>query len=537
VGEPASLERIREFVDRHRMRLATPGIAVATTDRERCLGVVVDGLASVESGAPLTPDHRFQIGSISKGFTALAVLQQVEEGRIELDAPVTTYLPWFEVRTSFAPITVHHLLSHTAGIVAGTDFTLDAVSEVSSLRETETGFAPGERFHYSNTGYKALGLVLEAVTGRPWWETVRERVMTPIGMGSADVVITDAARERLAAGHRPTRSDRPWQSRHGWETSPWFESATADGTICATAEELTAFARLLLNGGAGVVSAASFERMTAPIVSNPDFPDDFYGYGVFRILEDGRTLLGHPGGMIGFSAYLLTHPESGRGVVALTNAVTGFPYAAAAFAIGCLAVEAAGEPLPEVPEPPDPHRIEGAAELAGTYGDEAGEIVIVAEGEGCRIEVDGLRAPLVADDGDVVLIDHPELDRFPIRFLREGSTVTRVFWGPRVLWSGGVAGPSAGSPPEWLALAGRYASWNPWSPGFRVLPREDELWLAFTGDASDNEGEGRLTPLPDGRFRFGDAWSPSRVAFDLTVDGKAQRATFDAAPYYRTFAD
>ncbi len=534
---PGSLERIREFVARHRTRLATPGIAVATTDRERCLGVVVDGLANVESGEPVTPEHRFQIGSISKGFTALAVLQQVEDGRIDLDAPITRYVPWFEVGSTFPPITVHHLLSHTAGIVAGTDFTGDAVSEVWSLRETEAGFAPGERFLYSNAGYKALGLVLEAVTGRPWWEDVAERVMEPIGMGSADVVITDAARERLAAGHRSPHSDRPWQPRHGWEASPWFESATADGTICATAEELTAFARLLLNGGGGVVTAASFERMTAPIVSNPEWPDDFYGYGVARILEDGRTLLGHSGGMIGFSAYLLTHPESERGVVALTNSAYGFPYAVASFAIACLAAEAAAEAMPEVPEPPDPHAIEAAGELAGMYHDDAGEVEVVAEGDGLRIEVDGLRARLVSEDGDVALVDHPELDRFPIRFLRAESAVVGAHWGPRVLRPAGFDRPAPAPPADWLAFPGRYASWNPWSPGFRVFLREGELWLAFTGDASDNEREAPLSTLPDGRFRFGEDWSPDRVAFDLVVDGKAQRATFDAAPYYRTFAD
>jgi CubicO group peptidase (beta-lactamase class C family) len=537
VGAPGSLERIGAFVRRHRTRLATPGIAVAITDRDRCLGVVVDGLASVESGAPVTPDHRFQIGSISKGFTALAVLQQVEEGRIELEAPVTRYLPWFEVRTSFSPITVHHLLSHTAGIVTGTDLAGDAIPEVWALRETETGFAPGERFHYSNTGYKALGLVLEAVTGRPWWETVLERVMAPIGMGSADVVITDEARARLAAGHRSPLSDRPWQSRHGWEASPWFESFTADGTICATAEELTAFARLLLNGGEGVVTGSSFERMTTPVISVPEWPEDHYGYGVRRIVEDGRTLLGHSGGMIGFSAYLLAHPASGRGVVALTNSAFGYPYLVAAFAIACLAAEAAGEPMPEVPDPPDPHRIEGAGELEGIYGDDAGEFRVAAEGDGCRIEVDGIRATLVAGEGDVVLVDHPGLDRFPIRFLRERAQVAGAFWGPRVLRHPGFQRSNAPPPAAWLAIPGRYASWNPWMPGFRVFLREGELWLAFTGDASDNETENRLTALPDGGFRFGEGWSPDRVRFDAEVNGVAQRAVFDAAPFYRTFAE
>lgn len=533
----ASLQRIRTYVARHRGHLATPGLALALTDRERCLGVVLDGLANVDAATPVTPDHRFQIGSISKGFTALAVLQQVEEGRLELDAPITRYLPWFEVRSAFAPITIHHLLSHTAGLVVGSDFTGGAASEVWSLRDTETGFAPGERFLYSNVGYKALGLVLEAVTGRPWWETVHERVMAPIGMGEADVVITDLARERLAVGYRSPFADRPWLPRHGWEPSPWFESATADGTICATAEELTAFARLLLRGGAGMVSPASFERMTAPVAADPESPAERYGYGIKRIDERGRTILGHSGGMVGFSAYLLVDAESGHGVTALTNSAFGRAFALARFALANLVAESAGEPLPEVPDPPDPYRIDGVA-FQGRYSDDAGPVVVSTDGGGTWLEADGVRAALVSSDtDDAFLVDHARLERFPIRFLREDAVVTGAVWGPRWLRHERSTVPNTiEHPPEWARYAGRYASWNPWVPGFRVFLRRGELWLGFTGDASDADGEQRLSPLPDGSFRFGEDWSPDRVQFDTVVDERAQRAVFDAAPFYRTFA-
>jgi CubicO group peptidase (beta-lactamase class C family) len=194
----ASLERVRSFVEGHRALLDTPGLAIALTDRDRTLGVVLDGLANVDAGTPVAPEHRFQIGSISKGFTVMALLQQREEGRLDLDAPVTEYLPWFEVRSAFGPIAVRHLLSHTAGIVCGMDSTGEAVHEVWALRQTHAGWAPGERFLYSNVGYKALGLVLEAVTGRPWWESVLEGVMDPIGMEAR----TSSSRTRPAIDWR-----------------------------------------------------------------------------------------------------------------------------------------------------------------------------------------------------------------------------------------------------------------------------------------------------------------------------------------------
>jgi CubicO group peptidase (beta-lactamase class C family) len=536
VDASASIERIRGYVERHRRDLATPGLALGLTDRERCLGVVLDGLANVDAGEPVAEHHRFQIGSISKGFTALAILRQAESGRIDLDAPVTAHLPWFEVRSAFAPITIHHLLCHTSGLVAGTDFTGEAASEVWSLRETETGFAPGERFLYSNVGYKALGLVLGSVTGRPWWETVREEVMTPIGMGEADVVITDAARPRLAVGYASPFADRPWLPRHGWAAAPWFESGTADGTICATAEELTAYARLLLSGGRGVVSQASFERMTTPFIVDQDDPDEAFGYGVKRVEgPGGRRLLGHTGGMIGFSALLLVDPAAGVGAVALMNSVFGDRTDLVRFALDCLAAEAAGLALPEVPEPVDPLRVEGADAYEGRFADDDGAVAVFASGSGLVLETGGRRAPLVPDAPGVFIVDDPLLERYPIRFVREDGGTAGMYWGPRWLAAGAEGSVPHEHPEAWSRYPGRYASWNPWVPSFRVFLRRGELWLALTGDSSDIVGERRLQPSGEAAFRVGEPWSPDRVAFDTVIEGKAQRAVFDAAPYYRTF--
>ncbi len=532
-----SLERIREYVEVHRYGLATPGLSLAVTDRERFLGGVVDGFADLDAREPVAGHHRFQIGSISKGFTALALLRLVEEGRLDLEAPVTTYLPWFEVRSAHPPITIHHLLSHTSGLVTGTDFTGDAASEVWSLRETHTGFPPGERFLYSNVGYKTLGLVLEAITGRPWWESVRDRVMAPIGMLDADVVITDRSRGGLAVGYSSPFSDRPWLPRHGWAAAPWFESGTADGTICATAEELTAYARLLLAGGRGVVSPASFERMTTPFVRDPESPQEGFGYGVKWIEEPGRArLLGHAGGMVGFAALALVDPEAGVGAVALMNSAFGSREELVHFALDCLAVEARGAPLPEIPPPADPLRVENAPAFEGRYEDPGGEMVVSAAGSGLALETEGRRAALVPAGTDTFVVDDPELERFPVRFVREGGAIVGAAWGPRWLTEPSRRATFA-YPGEWSSHAGRYASWNPWSPGFRVFPRAGSLWLAFAGEATDVGGERRLDPLEDGTFRVGEPWSPDRVAFDTVIDGKAQRAVFDAAPYYRTFVE
>ena len=528
-----SLERLRSYVERHRALLDTPGLALALTDRERVLGVMVDGFASVEAHRPVAPSHRFQIGSISKGFTAIALLQQREAGRLDLDAPVTDYLPWFEVRSQFGPITVHHLLTHTAGIVCGMDATGEAAHEVWSLRETHTGWAPGERFLYSNVGYKALGLVLERLTGRPWWESVYERVLEPIGMGGADVVITDATREGQAVGHTSPFGDRPWQPRHGWALSTWFESATADGTICATAEELAAYARLLLNRGRGVLERESFDLMTRPVAEDPDAPGHVFGYGLKWVPDEGgRRLLGHSGGMIGFTAYLLVDVETGFGVTVLMNSPFGRRLELARFALACLAAEADGAPLPDVPAPADRASVPDAGTFAGAFRDETGEVAIVAEGDRVFLVEGERRAALLPIAEGRFAVDDPARDRYPLDVVRRGDLATEVFWGPRWLREEGVP-PAVEAPAEWQTLTGRYRSWNPWAPGFEVHLRAGGLRLEMLGDAVDLDGSQPLVPHPDGSFVVGEPPSPGRIRFDTPIGGRTTRAVFDAAPFYR----
>ncbi len=348
----SALERIDAYVERHWTSFDTPGLALALTDRERPIGGLIRGFANLDARAPITTAHRFQIGSVSKGLTAMAILTEVEAGRVDLDAPVTEYLPWFAIPSRFDhPVTIHHLLSHTGGLACGLDSAGDAVAELLLLLDTEIGTEPGARFAYSNAGYKALGLVVEVASGRPWWEIVRERVMEPIGMGGCDVVITNDVRPRLAVGYATPYEDRPWYPDHEWAPAAWFESATADGSICATAEELTAYARLLLARGRGVIGGPSFDRMTARVAPDPEDPDHVYGYGVRWI--GGDRLLGHSGGMIGFTAYLLVDVVSGFGATVLMNSGYGsYRLELVRFALACLTAEMAGGPMPEVPPPP-----------------------------------------------------------------------------------------------------------------------------------------------------------------------------------------
>lgn len=535
------LERLHDYVERHWAELQTVGLSVALTDRERALGSIAHGFADLEARKPVA-EPLFQIGSISKGLTAIALLQEAEAGRVDLDAPVTEYLPWFAVPSSFGPITLHHLLTHTSGLVSGTEFTGDAAHEVWSLRETTTGSAPGERMRYSNVGYKTLGLVLSRVAGRSWWEVVRERVMAPIGMGDAEPIITHDVRDRLAVGYAPRYDDRPWFPRHGWVPATWVESATADGTICATAEQLIGYARLLLNGGAApggrVLSSESFARMTTPVAVDPDEPTEVYGYGVKWIVEgDERRFLGHSGTTIGYTAYVLVDTETGFGVAVLANTPVSKRLDLARFALACLAASAAGTELPAVPAVPDRRSIPDAERYAGAYLDGSGAALsVVAEGSHLFLQGADGRAALEPLGPDVFGVDAPELERFVARFVQEGSEVVELVHGPnRFVRDGRAPAPTTAHPPEWSALPGHYRSWNPWAPSFRVFLRAGTLWLEMTGDTIDGAPDAELHPLEDGSFRVGGVSSPDRVRFDVPIDGLTTRALYDAAPYYRTF--
>jgi D-alanyl-D-alanine carboxypeptidase len=574
----AALADIDGFVALRLPRLDAPGVAVGLTDRERTLGFVCRGSADVASGTPIEPDTRFQIGSISKSFAAAVMLQEHDAGRVDLRAPVTDYVPWFAVRSRFGPITLHHLLSHTSGLIMGTEFTAEARGAVWALRETDTGSAPGERFWYSNDGYKLVGLALEAVTGRPVHELVAERIVAPLGMAATETTIRRDSRLPVATGYERRGDDRPAHGGRPLDVAPLVESCSADGSIVSSAADMLAYARLILNRGDApggrLLSEAAFGRWSAPEVEDPDEPGSFYGYGLVTRTIDGYACIGHSGGMVGFNSLLVTEIETGLGVIVLLNG-SGDRMEIATYALAALRAALAGAPAPPPPPPVDPAAIGAAAsDYAGEYvlaeAGGGGEGVVgqrpaggerVAAGDDLRREraagdalrVDRLvfvardgRLAVVAPSGaevvlerrddDLFLAPHLDWDRFHLRFERDdGGAVVALSFGPDWFARAGRSAPPAPVvDPSWTPLAGAYRSYNPWSPVFRVFCRRGRLWMVAPWLYPSDELE--LVPLADGRFRVGAAeWLPSRISFDTVIDGRAIRAVYDGAPFYRTF--
>src|SRR5215217_8882536 len=177
--------RIEAFA---RARLSLPGLAVGLVGPGGWHHEFAVGVADVASGRPLEPAALMPIASIGKAMTAVALLREQEAGRIDLDDPVHDQLPWLPLATPFGPITVAHLLAHTAGIVAGMEGSPSPVAEALALAATSPGWPPGERASYSNVGYSVLGLVLERVAGCSYGEAIQRHVLDPGGMTASEPV-------------------------------------------------------------------------------------------------------------------------------------------------------------------------------------------------------------------------------------------------------------------------------------------------------------------------------------------------------------
>lgn len=530
----AAFAHFDAYIARQMETSPMPGLAVALTDRERLLRVAGYGFADRTARTPVTPGTLFEIGSIGKSFTSLVLLQEHTAGRLDLHAPVTDYLPWFQVQSNYPPITLHHLLSHTAGIITGSDFAPSSGYEVWALRETATCCPPGTFFHYSNAGYKALGLALEAVLGQSYAEIIQERILDPLEMRDSAPTITNAIRSRLAVGYSRFYDDRPLPLDQPLAPATWLEYGLADGSIAATAGDMAAYVRMLLNRGQGpngpLLAPEGFALMTQRVT--PAWGDAiFYGYGLIISEFDGLTTISHAGGMVGYSSMIMADMDNGLGVVTLVN-VPSDPSEIARFALQTLRAVRAGADLPALPPRPDRTRIANAGDYAGTYTSATRTLRLEANGERLILHYGAADIVLEQRGPDAFYVDHPDFALFLLRFGREAGQVVEAFHGADWYTGEAYAGlTSFAYPQEWLAYPGHYRSHNPWFANIRVVLRKGELALIYPGG-----DEAILAPLGHAVFRIGaDERSPERIRFDTIVEGAALRATISGCDYYRFF--
>jgi CubicO group peptidase (beta-lactamase class C family) len=544
-GLQDAFDRIGASLEHHLEASHAAGAALAITDREEILGVAVRGMADVASRTPVRPRTRFQIGSISKSFSAIVAMQEVDAGRLDLHVSVNELLPWLELPEPFGPITLHHLLTHTAGLHTGSEDAPGFAGALQLLRQYPATFAPGERFHYSNDGYKIVGAALESVCGLPIHDLLAERLLGPLGMTASVGAITDDVWTDLATGYEPLLTDRPAQLHHPLASAPRTISNTADGSIVSTVVDMCAYARLLLAtgdrpdaGGERILSAEGFARLMADPFVDEDGP---YGYGLWSEEVDGRTWLGHSGGMVGYTALLTTVHDEGLACVILQNG-GGDKRGVMASAIATVAAALGGEALPEPWTPPAATAIPDAERYAGFYaGDDGRMLVVDAVEDGLGVTLGPVSArlqrdPLEADVKPTFLVAHPGLERHPLEFRSNADgTVVEAFHGGAWFRSDAYDGPDLEEPPaEWGRHPGLYRNDDPWGPVLRVVLRKGRLAILYPTDTADEEG-GELLPLDDGSFAIGDPMVPRRVRFEGDVNGRTATTVVNGGRWFRSF--
>ncbi|HEX8687552.1 MAG TPA: serine hydrolase domain-containing protein, partial [Pyrinomonadaceae bacterium] len=301
---------LTSFIASQQKLSQVPGLAVGIVRHD---GVVYLRGFGAPAGRVITPRTPFLVGSLSKSFTALAVMQLVEAGKVELDTPARRYLPWFRLKDLAASeaITVRHLLNQTSGLPTSAGF---FTPDADSLAGTELAHPAGQVYEYCNLNYRLLGLIVEAVTGQTFAAYLRQHVIDPLEMHSTFLTYDDAASHGLAGGHQyvfglPVSSP----------TRRYDGASVAAGYIASSAEDMCHYLIAQLRGGVykgrQVVTPESVALMRRP----PDGIDSRYGMGWLAGERDGLKSVWHTGLTEEFSANMQVLPEQGYGVIILAD--------------------------------------------------------------------------------------------------------------------------------------------------------------------------------------------------------------------------
>ena len=522
--------RLDEFIARHMKETGAPGMTLALANRDGLIRASTYGYADTKAGLRVAPETMFEIGSISKSFVSLCLLQLRDEGKLDLNKPIVEYLPWLKINSKFEAITTHHILSHTGGL-PGAPLLLDAL-----LGELWTAYAPGKRFLYSNTGYNILGFLIEAIDKRPFAESMRMRMLAPLGMTASAPIITNSLRKLMAIGYEPINEGKPAPAHAPLAEAQWLEVDIAAGSIASTPGDMSKYIRMLLNRGAlpkgRLLSEEGFTLFTKPEIDSPYRGEPAsYGYGLWVSDIGGHMRLRHTGGMVAFSSSIDADVTAGIGAFASVNAnLRGYrPVAVTKYAVELFNASLAGKPLPDPPAPPpSPEEVKNAADYAGIYTSLDGKkLEFLAEGDKLILLHANRRIVLERAGTDRFIIKHPDFDVYLLGFSRENQQVTQAFYGADWYLGAKYTGPKTfETKKEWESFVGHYNNDSAWYGDTRVVLRKGQLFI---------DGVQALVPRGDGKFGIGDPEAPDWISFESIVDGRAMRMNFSGIIFRRSF--
>jgi CubicO group peptidase (beta-lactamase class C family) len=310
VAAAQDIARMEQVIQSH----VASGTFMGTVLVARDGSVVLDkayGMANLELDVPNTPDTKFRLGSITKQFTAAAILLLEERGKLKIDDPVKTYLA--DAPMAWDRVRVFNLLTHSAGIPNFTslaDYSTiklsarSAESAYTAIKDRALEFGPGEKFSYSNSGYVVLGAVIEKVSGQSYENFIVENIFKPLGMNDSGYDSNTEIIKRRASGYMRTPA--------GYRNAGYIHMSVphAAGALYSTTRDLLKWQQALFAGK--VVSKASLDRMITPF-------KDGYALGVVSQTQKGRAVIAHGGGIDGFNTHLAYYPDTKTVIVALSN--------------------------------------------------------------------------------------------------------------------------------------------------------------------------------------------------------------------------
>ncbi|MBP3978961.1 serine hydrolase [Microbacterium sp. BLY] len=366
------------------------------------------GILNRNTGVEADEDSVFQIGSITKTWTATLIMQLVDEGLLDLDAPVRDVVPAFAIADDAAArvITPRQLLSHVSGfegdLFNDTGVGDDAVEKyLATIADAPQLFTPGERFSYNNAAFVVLGRIIEVLRGTTFDQALRTHLATPLGLTHVATSAAEAIMFRAALGHIPTEDGDEPVPAPVW--SLVRSNAPAGSMLAMTARDLVTYARMHLDGGVAadgtrVLSDASVQAMQERQVELPDLGLMGNAWGVGWELFDweGGPVIGHDGGTIGQNAFLRMVPGAGVAVAILTNGGHAFDvYQAITSRVLAALADVRMPGLPAIPDAPaevDLHRI------LGTYSSSVSDSTVRVDDDG-RVWLERTMKGIFADLG------------------------------------------------------------------------------------------------------------------------------------------
>jgi CubicO group peptidase (beta-lactamase class C family) len=419
-------KNLKRVVKKH----GIPGASVAVLRGKRIIAAAAAGVINLDTGVPATTDAVFQIGSITKPFTATMILQLRDEGRLDLDDKLLKYLP--EFRNSdmrrLSKVTLRHLLCHQSGIdgdffppMASGNQSIETLLTMSSMLPSL--FEPGTNYSYCNVGFSALGRIIEVLDNRSFDDSLKARIFEPLDMQHALSKIEDNIRFRSAVGHLPDPAN-PTQLKVPDYAYLSIGHKAAGATPAMTASDLLKFAAAHLQGGTGLNGAELLSKRTAAEMLKPQLkPKPMHNFGLAWLLGNwsGQKIFAHDGGTLGQYSQLIIAPQSNLAVAALTNG--GNAGLLFQEIVGGILKSSAKIDIPGLPEVNQRIRVK-SERYVGIYGN-----------QNMKIEV------TESDDGLLIADSSTNFKRkVPLKFSKPGLAVTPV--GP-LEFGGEKAEPAA----------------------------------------------------------------------------------------------